>query len=204
MLEFRLQKTAVLHAIAASLGHNNPDFSRIRSRQQLLGRMGYPEGANTGRGYRGGYDLEQLFKLVFCFQMLRFDFALSRTITVAKQSWPIARSAVVHSLQGHSIPGRTFYWVGEPPRLDDFKTETVKGGPIATTAQGGSRVVTVAVADGKLEHSMQTIARDQFGLSCAWFVNVEEVVEQVLGALAHGELGIDQDDLQHALDDWSK
>jgi hypothetical protein len=199
MIDYRLSKNALLASIAASLKAGEGGIPKILSRMMLLNRVGYPHGINTGRGYRGGYDLEQVWQTIFAFQLMKFDVPHSRTIKIANASWSIARSAIAHSLPGSSIPGLTFYWIGEPSRLSEMEGE-VRTSSAPENEALHSPVMTWAMQPGQ---ALQDVALREYHLEDGWWINVQQLVDRVLHRLADPALEIDQDELMAGLSSWA-
>jgi hypothetical protein len=198
MDDYRLRKAAVLQGLAASLGKGEESLHRIETRLHLSYRQGFPDGANQGRGYRGGFDFDQFFSTLLLFQLLRFDFTLSPAVIAVKAAWPIARTAVTHTVaKREHFKGKQFFWLGEPPRHDDFRK-----GPGADPSSRAPNITTLALDPNDPEDAMQNVADRQLGFACAWFVNAQAVFEDVRNAWKSPDLQIDQEQLGKALLSW--
>lgn len=195
-MEIRLQKNAVLKAIGSSLNAFPEAEKLLRNRLMLLTRLGFPAGVNTGRGFRGGYDIDQFWKTILAFQVLQMAVPLSRTIQIVEESWDIAHSAIAYSLPGQGLDGMTFHWLVEPAGFPDF--------PLDRKADGRGNwhrpIETIGIDDGAgVLGTPQLNEVKKYSV-----INASMVVDDALEALSHPELSIDQHELMDSLLDWAK
>jgi hypothetical protein len=197
MSDFRISKKVVLAVSQRVLGVPVSSHTKFETRLMLLNRLGFPDGVNAGRGYRGGYTIGQFWQLVLAFRLMKLGIGLSRLVEIINESWDIAYYAVAQSLPGSTFPDRQFWWIVEPIGLDDLNLETERKKFGAGFAEPRS-IQTLALSE---HDSLQDHAREQH-LTEFLAIDAKRVVDDVLAALALPEFQIDQDDLYAELKLW--
>ena len=194
MADYRISKRAIVASVGATLRPHPSAAAKLETRLKLLNRLGFPHGVNAGRGFRGGYTLDQLWQVVLAFRVLKFAVPLSRTIEIVNESWDIAYAAIANSLPGRRLAEHSFYWLIDPPGLSDLDLEPSPG------TSGWTRPIeTIALEDGQTVHDVAVLRN----LADYGVINASAVVDDVLTALADPALEIDQDELRAMLVDWA-
>ena len=123
-MEFRVQKKDALATQLASLDLSADAATKVTARLTFLGRTGFPAGVNTGRGFRGGYSLDQFWQIVLLFHLQRVGIGLTPAIELIRTSWPLASSAIWLSFSRSTKLGLRYYWIIKPAPLqglDEFE-----------------------------------------------------------------------------------
>ena len=198
MADYRIAKKALVASLEHT--HRMPTTARtkLETRLMVLARTAFPEGVRAGRGFRGGYSVDQFWQIILAFQMIEIGVPVHRIAQMVNESWDIAYLAIAKSLPDHTIEGMRFWWMIEPAGLSDFDLQTERR--TKSELVGSVRPIeTIGTAAGETLE----IGANNRGLRVFSVVDATAVVRDVLEALGDPALEIDQDGLKAALNEWA-
>ncbi len=76
-----------LDAVVRVMHGVDPDNAALVARFKYMQRMGFPEGANPGRGVRSVYGLDQVLKLLLAFELLETGATPTRVVRMLRTGW---------------------------------------------------------------------------------------------------------------------
>lgn len=111
----RVSKAAAVTALLASLDLGSEERRKLEARLSFIGRAGFPEGVNTGRGFRGGYTFEQFWQLFMLLHLQRLGLPLGSAIKLVQAHWALASGPIDLAFEDSANQLQmTFYWVFQP------------------------------------------------------------------------------------------
>lgn len=114
-MDARVSKASAVTALLASLGLGLEERRKLEARLSFIGRSGFPEGVNTGRGFRGGYTFEQFWQIFMLLHLQRLGLPLGAAIKLVKTHWVLASAPIDLAFEDAANDLQmVFFWVVEP------------------------------------------------------------------------------------------
>jgi hypothetical protein len=124
----RVSKAAAVIALLASLGLGLEDRRKLEARLSFIGRSGFPEGVNAGRGFRGGYTFEQFWQIFMLLHLQRLGLPLGAAIKLVQTHWVVASAPIDLAFEDSSDDLQmTFFWVFKPTEALPGDESVTKG-----------------------------------------------------------------------------
>lgn len=108
--------------------HDVDDTKRgaLRGRFKHFQRLGWPEGANVGKGRRVGYDLRQSLSIVVAFELLQFGLTPERAVTLLQRMKAILPVGFLTGLRMDVSNPSHSYVVFDPAALHGLRDDPVE------------------------------------------------------------------------------
>lgn len=116
-MDARVSKAAAVTALLASLDLGLEDRRKLEARLSFIGRSGFPDGVNAGRGFRGGYTFEQFWQLFMLLHLQTLGLPLGGAIKLVQAHWGLASAPIDLAFEDAANDLQmTFFWVVGPAK----------------------------------------------------------------------------------------
>lgn len=126
-MKSNVSKQLTVRALHSSLRPAGDVTGKIQNRLDVLNRMAFPIGWVGGKGFRGGYTVEQFWQLVMVFHVMRTGVATGAAVEMVRESWALAHTPIMNAV-AERRSDRSF-WVLRPAGLPELEPFVETGMP---------------------------------------------------------------------------